>query len=89
MYLHLWPKKGVCAREPGHKPRFLAKGGQKMRWCPEIGAGTKKMSRAGLKRAFVPPNSGTNPDFWPLPLDLTGGAAPPLSFLSIKRRQTN
>ncbi|MDI9468875.1 MAG: hypothetical protein QM296_01570 [Bacillota bacterium] len=42
-----WPKKGVCAPEPGHKPRFLAKGGQKLRWCPEIGAGTKKLATDG------------------------------------------
>ncbi|MDI9469892.1 MAG: hypothetical protein QM296_06775 [Bacillota bacterium] len=40
-------------------------GGQKLRWCPETRAGTKKLSRAGQKRPFVPRNPGTNPDFWP------------------------
>ncbi|MDI9468784.1 MAG: hypothetical protein QM296_01100 [Bacillota bacterium] len=39
-----WPKKAVCARKSGHKPRFLARGGQKMRWCPKTGAGTKNLS---------------------------------------------
>ncbi|MDI9470708.1 MAG: hypothetical protein QM296_10965, partial [Bacillota bacterium] len=63
--VHGWTKKAVCAPKPGHKPRFLAKGGQKLRWCPEIGAGTKKLSTAGQKRPFVPRNLGTNPDFWP------------------------
>ncbi|MDI9469363.1 MAG: hypothetical protein QM296_04060 [Bacillota bacterium] len=47
-------KKAVCAREPGHKPRFLARGGQKLRWCPEIGAGTKKLSRGGQKLRWCP-----------------------------------
>ncbi|MDI9469526.1 MAG: hypothetical protein QM296_04890 [Bacillota bacterium] len=38
----------------------LSKGGQKLRWCPRIGAGTKKLATAGQKRAFVPPNRGRN-----------------------------
>ncbi|MDI9470201.1 MAG: hypothetical protein QM296_08345, partial [Bacillota bacterium] len=50
----VWPKKTVCAREQGHKPRFLARGGQKMRWCPEIGAGAKKLSKGGQKRRLCP-----------------------------------
>ncbi|MDI9470629.1 MAG: hypothetical protein QM296_10540 [Bacillota bacterium] len=60
-----WPKNTVCARKPGHKPRFLARGGQKLRLCPEIWAGTKKLSRGGQKTPFVPANLGTNPDVWP------------------------
>ncbi|MDI9471204.1 MAG: hypothetical protein QM296_13535 [Bacillota bacterium] len=58
-----WPKKVVCALKPGHKPRFLAKGGQKLRWCPGIGAGTKNLSTAGQKRPFVPAKPDTNPDY--------------------------
>ncbi|MDI9470693.1 MAG: hypothetical protein QM296_10880, partial [Bacillota bacterium] len=45
---HSWPKKTVCAPKPGHKPRFLATGGQKMRWCPEIGAGAEKLDHSQL-----------------------------------------
>ncbi|MDI9468778.1 MAG: hypothetical protein QM296_01070 [Bacillota bacterium] len=53
-------KKGRLCPEPGHKPRFLAKDGQKLRWCPEIRAGTKKLATAGQKRPFVPRNPGRN-----------------------------
>ncbi|MDI9469143.1 MAG: hypothetical protein QM296_02945 [Bacillota bacterium] len=49
-----WPKKTVCARKPGHKPRFLARGGQKMRWCPETRAETKKLSTGGQKIRWCP-----------------------------------
>ncbi|MDI9469428.1 MAG: hypothetical protein QM296_04385 [Bacillota bacterium] len=59
--VHSWPKNTVCARKPEHKPRFLATGGQKMRWCPEIGAGTKKLSTAGQKSPFVPRNRAQTP----------------------------
>ncbi|MDI9468977.1 MAG: hypothetical protein QM296_02095, partial [Bacillota bacterium] len=40
---HGWPKTAVCAPKPGHKPRFLATGGQKKRWCPAHGAGAEKI----------------------------------------------
>ncbi|MDI9471172.1 MAG: hypothetical protein QM296_13370 [Bacillota bacterium] len=43
----------------------MATAGQKLRWCPGIGAGAKKLATAGQKRPFVPANLGTNPDFWP------------------------
>ncbi|MDI9470199.1 MAG: hypothetical protein QM296_08335, partial [Bacillota bacterium] len=32
----------------------LSKGEQKMRWCPQIGAGTKKLSRGGQKMRWCP-----------------------------------
>ncbi|MDI9469987.1 MAG: hypothetical protein QM296_07260 [Bacillota bacterium] len=38
----------------------MSSGGQKLRWCPETRAGTKKLSTAGQKRAFVPRNRGRN-----------------------------
>ncbi|MDI9468883.1 MAG: hypothetical protein QM296_01610, partial [Bacillota bacterium] len=44
-----WPQKAVCARKSGHKPRFLARGGQKTRWCPGIGAGTEKFAQRVYK----------------------------------------
>ncbi|MDI9470957.1 MAG: hypothetical protein QM296_12280 [Bacillota bacterium] len=34
----------------------MSRGGQKLRWCPETGAGTKKLTTAGQKRPFVPRN---------------------------------
>ncbi|MDI9469837.1 MAG: hypothetical protein QM296_06490, partial [Bacillota bacterium] len=32
-----------------------------MRWCPEIGAGAKKLTTAGQKRPFVPRNRAQTP----------------------------
>ncbi|MDI9470673.1 MAG: hypothetical protein QM296_10760 [Bacillota bacterium] len=32
-----------------------------MRWCPGIGAGTKKLTTAGPKRPFVPQNRAQTP----------------------------
>ncbi|MDI9469854.1 MAG: hypothetical protein QM296_06580, partial [Bacillota bacterium] len=47
-----------CARETGHKPRFLATGGQKLRWCPEIRAGAEKLATAiNSNRRSAPPLS--------------------------------
>ncbi|MDI9469324.1 MAG: hypothetical protein QM296_03865 [Bacillota bacterium] len=52
--VHRWTKNTVCARIPGHKPRFLARDGQKLRWCPGIGAGTKKLTTAREKLRWCP-----------------------------------
>ncbi|MDI9469458.1 MAG: hypothetical protein QM296_04540 [Bacillota bacterium] len=43
---HCWPKKTVYAPETGHKPRFLARGGQKLRWCPQIRSGAEKVDHS-------------------------------------------
>ncbi|MDI9470792.1 MAG: hypothetical protein QM296_11410 [Bacillota bacterium] len=54
-------KKGRLCPEIGHKPRFLARGGQNLRWCPEIRAGAKKLATAGQKRSLVPRNWAQTP----------------------------
>ncbi|MDI9470893.1 MAG: hypothetical protein QM296_11930, partial [Bacillota bacterium] len=46
-------RKQSCGR---HLLQCLGKGGQKLRWCPEIGAGTKKLSKGGQKLRWCPEN---------------------------------
>ncbi|MDI9470715.1 MAG: hypothetical protein QM296_11000 [Bacillota bacterium] len=47
-------KRRFCARRIGQEQKNLFRGGQKMRWCPEIGAGTKKLSTSGQKLRWCP-----------------------------------
>ncbi|MDI9470949.1 MAG: hypothetical protein QM296_12240, partial [Bacillota bacterium] len=44
-------RKQSCGR---HLLQCPEKGGQKLRWCPETGAGAKKLSRGGQKMRWCP-----------------------------------
>ncbi|MDI9468578.1 MAG: hypothetical protein QM296_00025, partial [Bacillota bacterium] len=70
---------------------ICSRGGQKLRWCPEIRAGAKKLSTAGQKLRWCPGiRAGTkklataiNPNGW------CSTAAFSFLFVITKRRQTN
>ncbi|MDI9469138.1 MAG: hypothetical protein QM296_02920, partial [Bacillota bacterium] len=66
-------------------------GGQKLRWCPENRAGTKKLSKGGQKLRWCPENrAGTKKLSTAISFNWRcGTAAFSFLFFITKRRQTN
>ncbi|MDI9470415.1 MAG: hypothetical protein QM296_09440 [Bacillota bacterium] len=60
-----------------------------MRWCPQIGAGTKKLSKSGQKLRWCPQIGAGAKKIGHTYLLLMAGCTAAFSFLITKRRQTN